>query len=342
MHDNESRRSMHASPQWPVPTLALAFDAIFPEPPNRFHPVAWMGSWIAASRRALARWEFVHNSKIAQFLCGATILATGSAMAAGAGYALQQLLYISLYKRARVLGWLAEALVLHMLLSLRGLTGAAAQVQAAQQADDLDEARRLLSWHLVSRETGALSASEVSAATIESVAENASDSVVAPLCAYAVAGLPGALLYRFVNTADAMLGYRDAEREWLGKATARTDDALNWLPARLTALGIIASAPLNGANGTNARRVWRRDHAETASPNAGHPMSAMAGALGVTLTKREQYTLGAHQNPPTAADIGRSIRLVRWVAVLVTLLLSMWMALRPGSRPTSTQKARPA
>jgi adenosylcobinamide-phosphate synthase len=326
-----------------VLALALLFDAILPEPSNRFHPVAWMGSFIAANRRAVATWPLFTGSKAGQFLCGAGILMTGASAAATAGWGARRLLRIALDGRPPLLSWAAEALLLHLFLSLRGLTNAAEQVQRALEADDLDAARRLLSWHLVSRKTNQLSHSEVAAATIESVAENASDSVVAPLVAYAVAGLPGALVYRFVNTADAMLGYRDAEREWLGKAPARTDDALNWLPARLTALSMAMAAATSGADGANAIRLWRRDRARTASPNAGHPMSAMAGALRVELSKRGHYTLGAGQAAPGAADIGRANRLVRRAALLVTLLLGVWLGLRDrgaSSRPTETRPAQ--
>jgi adenosylcobinamide-phosphate synthase len=167
-----------------------------------------------------------------------------------------------------------------------------------------------LSWHLVSRDTSTLDESRIAAATIESLAENTSDSAIAPLFWYAVAGLPGALVYRFLNTADAMLGYRDAEREWLGKAAARLDDVANLIPARLTALCMILSAPWLGGRMEGGWRIWRRDAGTTASPNAGHPMSAAAGVLGVELEKVDHYRLGAGQPKPSARDIRRSQRLV--------------------------------
>jgi len=150
-----------------------------------------------------------------------------------------------------------------------------------------------VSWRLVSRDTATLSATQVSAATIESVAENLSDSVVAPLLYYAVGGLPAAFGYRFANTADAMVGYRDEVYEWLGKAPARLDDLFNLVPARLAAALIVAAAPLTGESAGRAWRIWRRDAGKTASPNAGHPMSAMAGALDVELEKVGHYRLGA-------------------------------------------------
>jgi adenosylcobinamide-phosphate synthase len=183
-------------------------------------------------------------------------------------------------------------------------------------AGDLPAARQQLSRHLVSRDTSRLDESQIAAATIESLAENTSDSVVAPIFWYAVAGLPGALVYRFLNTADAMLGYRDPEREWLGKAAARLDDIANLIPARLTALCMIVSAPWLGSRIEDGYRIWRRDAGATASPNAGHPMSAAAGVLGVELEKVDHYRLGAGQPKPSARDIQRYEPLVMMSALI--------------------------
>jgi adenosylcobinamide-phosphate synthase len=132
-----------------------------------------------------------------------------------------------------------------------------------------------------------------------------------------------------------MLGYRDPEHEWLGKAPARLDDIANLIPARLTALLFIL-ASLWGADAGRARRVWWRDRRETASPNAGHPMSAMAGALGVELEKVDHYCLGQGQRAATAADVGRSVRLMRLATLLGGgLLIGLpWLCrlLRRGSQ----------
>jgi adenosylcobinamide-phosphate synthase len=221
------------------------------------------------------------------------------------------------------LAWLLEAAALKSAFSLRGLTNAAGEVQAALAHDDLPKARRLVAWHLVSRDTAALDASQVAAAAIESVAENASDGVVAPLFYYALGGLPLALAYRFVNTADAMLGYRDEAHEWLGKFPARLDDALNWLPARLTALLIFVTAGVAGEDPAASWRIWRRDAHETASPNAGHPMSAMAGALGVVLEKPGHYRLGSGQRLPRGEDLGRAVKIVQGVTLFAVVLFHL-------------------
>ncbi|ADV67738.1 cobalamin biosynthesis protein CbiB [Deinococcus maricopensis DSM 21211] len=223
------------------------------------------------------------------------------------------------YAVGRALGgwhWLLDAPLLKTLLARKALFDAVGEVGAALRAGDLPAARRLTAWHLVSRDTAQLSAAEIAGAAIESLAENLSDSVVAPLLAYRAGGLPLAALYRYANTADAMWGYRTPELEHAGKVAARTDDLLNLAPARLTAVCALLATPLAGLSGAVAHRAWRRDARTTDSPNAGHPMSAFAGALGIRLTKRGQYALNAGGRDPEPGDVDRALRLARWTLAL--------------------------
>lgn len=303
--------------------LALLIDLLFGDPPNRFHPVSWMGAAIAAAERRAPR-----RRPGRQLVYGAGLALGGVAATAAIGYAVERLLD----RLSPIWSVPLRAIVLKMTFSLRGLASAAGEVQCALTRDDLNEARRLLGWHLVSRETASLDASQVAAATIESVAENTSDGVIAPLVYYVAGGLPAALAYRFINTADAMLGYRDPRHEWLGKAAARLDDLVNLVPARLTALLLVGAAAGVGANGVGAWRIWRRDHARTASPNAGHPMSAMAGALDVELEKVGHYRLGNGRRRPLADDIGRAVRLMRAATLLGVGLLVFVLPLIKRSR----------
>jgi adenosylcobinamide-phosphate synthase len=179
-------------------------------------------------------------------------------------------------------------------------------VREALEAGRLDQARARAARDLVGRATSQLDAAELSGAAIQSLAENLSDSVVAPLLAYAAGGLPAAAAYRALNTADAMWGYRTPALLHRGRAAARADDVANLIPARLTALLIALRSP----QPCEALRVALRDHALAPSPNGGWPMAAMAGGLGVRLAKHGSYSFNAEAPAPTTADLARALAVV--------------------------------
>jgi adenosylcobinamide-phosphate synthase len=290
-----------------VVLLAIALDLLLGDPPSRFHPVAWMGSGLGAGRRRLCQGSAL------RLLLGGGAVTLGVMGLAALGGALAAWLASVLGPAGIVL----EACVLKATISPRGLTSAASAVAAALGRGALDEARRLLGFHLVSRPTGTLDAGQVASGAVESVAENLTDALVAPLAFFLVLGLPGALAYRALNTADTMLGYREGPLEYFGKLAARLDDLANLLPARLAALALVLAA------GSRARAAWSamaRDRSRTASPNAGWTMAAMAGALGVTLEKPSTYRLGQGR-PPEGDDIRRAVRLFARASTISTLLL---------------------
>ena len=212
------------------------------------------------------------------------------------------------------------------------------------EAGDLDGARELLP-SLCGRDPSVLDGSGLARAACESVAENTSDAQVAPLVWVAVAGVPGVLAYRGINTLDAMIGNRSPRYARFGWAAARSDDAANYLPARVTGVLTVAFAGLVGWSPAGAVRAWRRDAARHPSPNAGVPEAAFAGALGIRLGGPTQYrhqleirpTLGACP-APWPGDLRRAVLLSRWVqgaAVVVALALSA--GVRTG-RPVSPRR----
>jgi adenosylcobinamide-phosphate synthase len=288
--------------------LAVGLDLVAGEPPDCWHPVRWVGRALAwADARARSRTVGEGAVSVVALAAAAAVAATA---VAGVAHRLG---------RASVL---VEALALKPAFAIRRLGTAAAAVQAALRAGDLTGARGLTGRDLVSRDTTGLDAAEVAGAAVESVAENLGDSVAAPLLAYALGGLPAAWVYRVVNTADAMWGYRNARYERFGKAAARLDDVLNLVPARVAAVSIAAGAVAAGEDVRRALRIARRDGGMTASPNAGWPMAAMAGALGVTVTKRGAYCLGGEAAPATPDAIGRSLRVfAAGTAVIVAVAL---------------------
>jgi adenosylcobinamide-phosphate synthase len=211
--------------------------------------------------------------------------------------------------------------------SVRGLIQAAAQVQSALSADDLAEARRLVSWHLVSRDVRSLNREQVAAAAVESVAENLGDGIIAPFFYYTLFGLPGALVHRAVNTCDALYGYH-GRYEWVGKVPAHLDDILNFIPARLGALFLLLAGGIGRGNVRQGWRIMWRDHGKTESPNAGWPMSIAAGLLGVELEKVGYYRLGAPASFPDASTIGRIRHLVLIAALCAALVVSVLLVAR--------------
>ncbi|MEM1070159.1 MAG: adenosylcobinamide-phosphate synthase CbiB [Planctomycetota bacterium] len=298
-----------------VVLIAVAIDLLFGEPPNRLHPVAWMGLLIGLLKR-----KCPVESWFPCLLWGIGIVAIGVAGLGFLGYVIESISQPSTMPQAfggkantfAFFGSLAvNACLLKCCFGIRSLEKAANTVYQALKAGDLGEAKRCLSYHLVSRDVQQLDATQVSAATIESVAENTSDSVVAPLFFYFLAGLPGALIYRYVNTCDAMLGYRTDRLQWLGKFSARTDDVLNLVPARFTVALMMLSSLLSPGRVAEAIRIWWTDSGRTSSPNAGHPMSAAAGLLGVRLEKEGQYVLGSDLAEPSVDDIAAMNSLFR-------------------------------
>jgi adenosylcobinamide-phosphate synthase len=289
---------------------ALLADFALGEPPSSLHPTVWMGRWIARGRSRRTA-----ESPTASFVDGAALLGGGILLSAGAAAIVDRCIQMA----STGLQFAVRGLALKPALSLAPLIKAAHEVQRALEAGDIIEARRLLGWHLVSRDTNSLTEAEVAGAAVESVAENLSDSVVAPLLAFRVGGLTAAYIYRMVNTADAMLGYHTPELEWFGKAAARTDDVLNLVPSRLSAALICCAAPVGGGSSHGALETALRDAGRTASPNAGWPMAAMAGALGVHLTKRDHYSLNEPGRPVCADDIGRACRIAVAASALAAI-----------------------
>lgn len=310
--------------------LALAIDSWLGEPPARWHPVVWMGRYLEGTGRRIAPLvDEASPRRSGPFATGALAWCAGAAMAVLLAAALAA-------AACRLPGWAAALLLgfaLKPLLAWRMLRDEVLAVEAAL-ARSLDEGRSRLT-RLVSRDVQALDAGAVRESAIESLAENLNDSLVAPLFWFLLLGLPGAALYRFANTADAMWGYRGARGgrvwDWAGKWAARADDALSWLPARLTALLLCFSLPLRGRVGVGALPAIPREAARTPSPNSGWPMAAMALLLGVRLAKPGVYVLNASGRETAAADTRRAAALggrVVWMtgalASAALFLLAAW------------------
>jgi adenosylcobinamide-phosphate synthase len=283
---------------------ALAVDWLLGEYPRVLHPVVWMGKAISGSL-----WLAPRKGWWRQLIFGG-ILAVGIC-ATGVG-----LSWLALYLAAgtAALEIVVGAYLLKGSLALRELGRAARRVRVPLERNDVAEARLALR-SLCSRDPSGLNADDLAGATIQSVAENLSDSFVAPLLYYLLLGVPGAVGYRVVNTLDAMIGYR-GQYEALGKASARLDDLVNWIPARLTAALLLVSGMICGRSLGAGWKILRRDGAKTPSPNGGRPMAVMAGLLGVRLEKKGAYVLGDPIEPLKPAKVGEAWRLAAGAGLL--------------------------
>jgi adenosylcobinamide-phosphate synthase len=307
------------APSSAVLVAALLIDVLLGEPPAALHPVVWMGRLAGRLERRALR-----LSRSAQLVAGGLI-----ALILPAGFAIGSALLLLAASRWPMVEFAVAVLLLKPMFALRELGRAARRVRDSLASGRLDRAREDLR-SLCSRDPSRLDEPLIVAGAVESVAENLSDSVVAPLLFYALFGLPGAVFYRAVNTLDAMIGYH-GRHEYLGKAAARLDDLLNIVPARLTALLLLLAGPLSGASLPRGWRILRRDGARTESPNAGRPMAAMAGLLGVELEKRGHYRLGDPIHGLAAHTIDRAWRTARVSVCLAAALFVALIGARHGS-----------
>lgn len=285
--------------------------------PRRGHPVAGFGS--LAQRLEARIWADDRRRGVVH-----SAMLVGGAGAVGVAVERST-------RRHPFLRFLATAGATWAVLGGRSLEAEAQAVRDRLDLIDLDPARKQLT-HLVGRDTKQLDAPDIARAVIESVAENTSDAVVAPLTAGAMLGIPGLLAYRAANTLDAMVGHRNVRYTNFGWASARLDDVLNWVPARIGAALATVLAPVVGGASSDAWRTWRRDASGHPSPNAGQIEAAFAGALGIRLGGVNQYgsvtedrhTLG--DGPaPLPSDIDRATalgRLVGHASVALAVLVS--------------------
>lgn len=294
---------------------AIAIDLCLGELPAAVHPVVAMGRLT----RALLRFE--PRTPTARLAFGALTVLAVCGVSTGA-YLLLAGLLDGPWRLA------FDALVLSTTFSVRGLWRAGSEMRRALSVS-LDSARVCLR-NLCSRDPDGLDEGQLVGATVESLIENTCDSFVAPLLYYWLLGPGGAVLYRSVNTLDSMIGYR-GRYEHTGKVAARLDDVVNFVPARASALALLLTAPLLRL------AVWRglqtavRDHALTASPNAGWTMACAAGCLGVRLEKPGHYALGEALRPLTPDTIGTAQRMMAGVFVLVSA--SLLLATAHGGAP---------
>src|SRR5215469_16413288 len=297
--------------------LAVLLDAMLGDPDWLPHPARIVGAAISWGE------DLLHTGDGQEDLRRGAVLATAVVvLSAGVTWAI-----IGICDRIDPrCGALAALAIAWTTLAARGLDSAAREVQDALLRGDESAARRAMPA-LVGRDPGSLDRDAMIRATVESVAENASDGAIAPLLYLFVAGPVGAIAYKAINTLDSMIGHRDERYTFFGRFAARLDDVANWVPARVAALCIVAASEVWLRRGGHACSGWRRDADKHESPNAGHPEAAMAGGLGIQLGGAAVYEgekipralLGSAERPARVDDIA-SARTILKTATLFAFL----------------------
>ena len=301
----------------------FGLDLLLGDPAWMPHPVVGMGTCITFLERILRRmFPPTPRGELAAGVVLAAVLPLGT-------LGLSALVLRLCGQVHPALGFGLSVLWCWQCLAVKGLKDESANVYRKLTGPSLEEARRAVA-RIVGRDTEQLTAEGVTKAAVETVAENFSDGVAAPLCYLLLGGAPLALCYKAVNTMDSMVGYKNERYLYFGRAAAKLDDAANYLPSRLSALLLILAAALCGQDWGRAWSVWRRDRRNHASPNSAQTEAVMAGALGVQLAGPASYfgrtcekpTIGDPLRPIGPGDILRANRMMETAGVLTLLLLA--------------------
>lgn len=301
--------------------LGFLIDCAIGDPAWLLHPVVLIGKLISLSEKGLRR-VFPKTDRGA-FQAGLAMAILVPILSAGVSFGILFGLYLlspwAYFAMSTIMCWQCFA--------ARCLAKEAQKVVKALETDGLEAGRKQVSM-LVGRDTDELSEEQVLKATVETVAENASDGVIAPMLFMLLFGAVGGFFYKAINTMDSMVGYKNDRYLYFGRAAAKLDDAANFIPARLSALAMIAAAPAFRLDGRNAFRIWKRDRRKHASPNSAQTESVAAGALHIELAGPASYfgkrvekpTLGDGDRPIERADVRRTSGLMYGASILVLLL----------------------
>lgn len=294
-------------------TIGLVLDFIIGDPNNPFHPVRIIGS-LGIKLENITRRVF-KNLKISGFVTWlGVILIT---------FLVNSLIFRLAFSISNIFGIIIEGILLYFCISSKGLKVEGLKVIKVLESGDIEGARKQLSY-IVGRDTKVLDEEGIIRAVIETVAENTSDGIIAPLLFGALGGAPLAMTYKAVNTCDSMFGYKNDKYIDFGFVPAKMDDLFNYIPARITGYLVIFAAFILGLDYKNSYRIYKRDRYNHTSPNSAHPESAVAGALGIRLGGTNYY-FGKIVEKPTIGDKNKVIEIsdlykTNNILLVVTLL----------------------
>ena len=291
--------------------VAIGIDWLFGDPPNKYHPVAWLGQLISF---------FLPRLKGGSEKSKGTIFAISLVIIVALG--VHFLVFAGRYLAGLIELVIVSAVILKITIAVKGMDRHTKAIINSLEASDLEASRHNLSM-IVRRKTDDLDEQHILSATIECISESTVDGITGPIFYYSLFGPAGAFAYRAINTLDSMVGYHDNYFKDIGWMSARLDTAANYIPARLTAFLMIVSARILGADWKNSLNILQRDHYKTFSLNAGYPMATMAGALRVRLEKIGHYTLGDNQEPVTLEKCWKAISIMKLTTLLFCILISV-------------------
>lgn len=303
-------------PALPV-ILGFLLDCAVGDPYNIPHPIKLIGRLIGTLEKLVRK--RMKNLRLGGVILGMTVVLLSTAVPLA--------LLLVCYHFSLIVGIVAETVLCCYMLAARCLCRESMKVCRAAESGDTEAARKAVSM-IVGRDTAVLDRDGIIRAAVETVAENTSDGVTAPLFYMGLGGAVGAFFYKFVNTMDSMIGYKDEKFADIGRFAAKLDDVLNYIPSRLTAFLMVIAAPIAGLDGRNAFRIWRRDRRNHASPNSAQTESACAGALHLRLAGDAWYFgklhkkpyIGDDDRPVEPADIRRANKLMYVTSVFMLII----------------------
>lgn len=311
---------------WTLPAVVCGFllDLLFGDPRWLYHPVRVIGNGISLLEKGLRK--IFPRTKAGERMGGAILVILIVTFSAG----IPCLILLAAYRYKIWLGFVLESFMCYQLLATRSLRDESKKVYDALKEGNLEKSRYAVSM-IVGRDTQNLTEEGVTKAAVETVAENTSDGIIAPLFYMMIGGAVLGFAYKAVNTMDSMVGYKNERYQYFGTAAARLDDVLNYIPARLSAWIMILASCLAGLNGKNAAKIYRRDRSKHASPNSAHTEAVMAGALEIQLAGDGWYFGKLHKKPFIGdpirkieiEDIPRSHKLMYTTAVLSVILFGI-------------------
>ena len=298
--------------------LAILLDLTFGDPKNRYHPTAWIGNLIGIITTRMKNENYILEKFGGIFIVLIPVCISVIVLSS-LNFSID---LISVESLSILISIISGIVLFKMTIAIKGMEKHALAVLDSIQKNNLDQARTNLSM-IVKRNTKNLDKNHILSGTLESLSENIVDGITGPMFYFAIFGLPGAFVYRIINTVDSMVGYKTQMFKNLGWFGANCDNILNYIPSRLTGLTIVLGSMLLGYDWKNCYEIFKRDGKKTDSPNAGYPMAAFAGALGTKLEKLEHYSLGTGENEITSKKVKDAITLMKVTSLLFFGIVSV-------------------